>query len=861
MKWPRRGRAAVSRPARVAGQARLLLMLWAAHAIGRPGRLLMSIGVVAIGVALGLGVNLVNHSALAEFQASLARINGEADLSLRARVGTLDDTLYERIARDPAIAAASPVIAFAAEVRAPATAGDSRPRLDVLAIDPLRAGAITPALVPQADTPIALFDTDAVFLSAAAAKLLGLAIGDSVILRSGIHEQGLVVAGELPGIGGGQLLAVIDLATAQWRFGWADALERIDLRLADGADMAALQARWRDAVPTVGWSTPDLASSRMSNLSRAYRVNLTMLALVALLTGLFLVHANLALATRRQWPEFALLATLGASRSTVAAAVLGQGLAVGIGGALLGCALGIALARLALATIGSDFGAGLLRAAEVPLAVDARMLAGFAALGVAAGLAGSAVPALRAHRIAPAQALRGLPDAHARGRRADLVALAAVIAGAAALALPPIGELPLGAYAAIGIWLLAVVSRAGSLVAIGSTALARDRRLGWRLPPLWLGLARLRGRPGDATAGLAGVVASVALAAAMATMVHSFRDSVVQWLDVVLPADVYARVPGTGPTGGIDPALGTAIATVDGVGSLAWMRVLEIEMDPRRPPATLLARELDIESPQRSLPLAGRIAPAPAGCTPVFGSEAMADLYAWAPGERVELPIGPAGHCFSVGGIWRDYARQHGAIAIDRSTYRALSGDDTVSDLSIGLAPGADASAVIARLRVLDPALARLQWRDSDEIRAVSLAIFDRSFAATYALEAVAIALGILGVAAGYAAEALARQREFGMLQHLGMARSRIAAMLAAEAGLMTAIGCVVGFALGAAIAMILVFEVNPVSFHWRMDISWPIALLATGALALVGIAAATAAAVARHAMRGSPAAAVRADW
>src|SRR5690606_41184792 len=69
-----------------------------------------------------------------------------------------------------------------------------------------------------------------------------------------------------------------------------------------------------------------------------------------------------------------------------------------------------------------------------------------------------------------------------------------------------------------------------------------------------------------------------------------------------------------------------------------------------------------------------------------------------------------------------------------------------------------------------------------------------------------------------------------------GMARNRIAAMLAAEAGLMTAVGCLVGFALGAAIAMILVYQVNPVSFHWRMDITWPFGLLATGALVVVGI-------------------------
>ncbi len=843
------------------GRARLLAMLWAAHAARRPGRLLMSIAVVAVGVALGLGVNLVNHSALQEFQASLARINGEADMSLRARVGTLDDRVWEQLARDPDVAAASPVIEFEAAVLEPPTGDDTPPRLQVLAIDPLRAAMVTPDLVPRADEPIAVFDTDAVFLSTAAAKALGISRGESLVLRTGVHQHRLVVTGELPGIGGGQRVAVIDLATAQWRFGWSGALERIDLRLARDADRQALQERWTKRLPTAIWSTPDLASSRMSNLSRAYRVNLTMLALIALLTGLFLVHANLALTTRRQWPEFALLATLGAPRRTIAAAVLGHGLVVGIGGAVLGCALGILLARIALATIGGDLGAGLLQATDVPLSVAPGTVAGFAALGIAAGIAGSAVPALRAHRIAPARALRGLPDSHAGGRRADVAALAAFGAGAAALALPPVSELPLGAYAAIGFWLLAVVSRSGHLVALVTRALVRNRRLGWPWAPVWLGLARLRERPGDATAAVAGVVAAVALTAAMATMVHSFRDSVVRWLDVVLPADVYGRPPASGPVGGLDPSLGEAILSVEGVATLAWMRVLPVTMDPERPAVTLLARDIDTDAPQRSLPITGRLAAAPEGCTPVFGSEAMADLYGWGPGARIELPVGPPGHCYTVGGIWRDYARQHGAIAMEREAFRRLTGDASVSELAIGLAPDADADDVIARLRDLHPALAGLQWRESGDLRAVSLEIFDRSFAATYALEGVAILLGILGVAAGYGAEALSRQREFGVLQHLGLERGRIAGMLAAEAGAMVSIGCLVGCLLGAAIALILVYEVNPVSFHWRMDITWPVGLVSAGALALVAIAAATAAVVARHAMRQPPAAAVRADW
>lgn len=845
----------------VRGTARLLLMLWIAHVRRRPGRFLMSVAVLAVGVALALAVNLVNHSALGEFRSSLSRISGQADLSLYARSGTLDDTVYERLLGDPAVAAASPVIAFDAEATTrDGTTADGL-RLPVLAIDPLRAATVTPALLGRGAGPLSLFETDAVFLSAAAARATGMHTGDTLVLRSGPHTQALTVAGSLPGIGDGQRLAVIDLATAQWRFGWSGRLERIDLRLAEGADPADLQSRWNRMLPHAGWRTPAHADTRMASVSRAYRVNLTMLAMVALLTGLFLVHANLALAARRQAPEHALLVTLGASRTTVAVAMLGHGLAIGLGGAVLGCALGIGLARLALATIGGDLGAGLLRADTVALSISPWMLAGAAALGVAAGVAGSLVPALRARDVAPTQALRVIPDQNPRSPGADRLALVAMVLGAGALALPPVAELPLGAYAAIGLWLLAVASRAGSLVAAAIGVVARRPSTGWPRPAVWLALARMRERPGEATVALAGVVASMALAAAMAIMVHSFRDSLGHWLDQVLPAEIHARLSDTTPVSGIDPALGVEIRAVDGVRSVEWTRVQPIDLDPQRPAVTVLARDLHGSDAELGIPLVGPVLAATAGCTRVFGSEALADIYGWKTGARVALPFGPPGHCFVVGGIWRDYARQHGAIILARDAWQALTGDALASDLSVRLAPEADPAAVLARLEGLSGLAGQLQWRLTRQIREISLTVFDRSFAATYALEAIAIVLGLLGVAAGYAAEALARQREFGVLQHLGMRRSQISMMLAAEAAVLVGIGALIGLALGTVIAMVLILQVNPVSFHWRMEVSWPLALLACTSLALVAMAALVAALIARQAMQRPAARVVRADW
>jgi len=176
------------------------------------------------------------------------------------------------------------------------------------------------------------------------------------------------------------------------------------------------------------------------------------------------------------------------------------------------------------------------------------------------------------------------------------------------------------------------------------------------------------------------------------------------------------------------------------------------------------------------------------------------------------------------------------------------------------LVPGATSAAV---RRAIDERFGkdRLTIATPDEIRAISLAVFDRTFAVTYALEAVAIAIGLVGLSATFGALALARRREFGVLRHLGMTRREIGAMLAAEGAMVSAVGLVVGLALGGAISLILVHVVNRQSFRWTMDLHVPAGQLVAFSLALLALATLTAVVSARRATAGDTIAAVREDW
>ena len=145
------------------------------------------------------------------------------------------------------------------------------------------------------------------------------------------------------------------------------------------------------------------------------------------------------------------------------------------------------------------------------------------------------------------------------------------------------------------------------------------------------------------------------------------------------------------------------------------------------------------------------------------------------------------------GRVWRDYARQSGAIMIPLERYRTLSGDRLANDAALHLLPGETPAAVAARLRERFGGEALglpRRVRDSRHL----LRIFDRTFAVTYLLEAVAVVIGLFGVAASFAALAAARRREFGMLRHIGLTRRQVGLMLATEGALTAAAGALGGW-------------------------------------------------------------------
>jgi len=430
-----------------------------------------------------------------------------------------------------------------------------------------------------------------------------------------------------------------------------------------------------------------------------------------------------------------------------------------------------------------------------------------------------------------------------------LPGLALIAAGAGLARLGPVNGLPLFGYASIACLLVGAIALMPRLSRAVFDLVPLPRN-----PGLALALAQLRAAPGQAAVSLAAIVASFSLMAAMAIMVASFRHSVDAWLGAVLPADLYFRTTFAGDTGFLEPGFEERVRALPQVQAVDFLRTGRVILDPARPPLVLIARD----HAALAFPMVETTAVVPQRA--LWVSEAVNDIYRFRPGDEVTLPLFGKEHRFTVAGVFRDYARQHGAVLIDRRDYVALTGDRHVNDAAVWLKAGATPAATADAIRRL-PGGDQLDMADSSGIRAASLRTFDRTFAVTYAMEAVAVLVGLFGLSSSLSAVVLARRREFGMLRHLGLTKAQIRAMLAAEGALLATVGAVAGLLCGGAVSLVLVYVVNRQSFNWSIDLHPPYLLLGSLIAILVVLAVVTAILSGREAMGMGPVRAVREDW
>lgn len=811
------------------------------HALRHPVQLALAVLGIALGVAVVVSIDLANASAQRAFELSAEGLAGRATHVIEAGPAGLPEQVYVDLRLGAGVRRAAPVV----EGHVALLDHPGRTLL-LLGLDPfadrtVRSFVAAPGEGGGAYLPALLTRPTSVLLSAPLARTLGVGVGDPLALRAAGHRVTVTVVGLLEPADelARQTLEgvlVADVSTAQEVLGLVGRLSRIDLALAHEAELERVRA----ALPAgVRLGRAGSRAPVLDQMTRAFRLNLTMLSLLALLVGVFLIYNTMTFSVVQRRTLFGTLRALGATRPEIFAAVLGEALLVGAAGTALGLLLGVALADAFLALVSRTINDLYFALSVRDVHVEAFSVAKGVLLGVLATAAAAALPAREATRVPPRATLaRSTLESGVR-RRVPLAAVGgvAMLLGSAALLALPGGSLTVGFVALFGVILGFTLLTPGALVLALRPLPALLGRVGGVLGPLAVrGVSASLSRTGVAVAAL---MVAVATTVGVGVMVDSFRRSVAVWLEQTLRADLYLSAPAGGATRSgeaLDPALVQRVAAVPGVQAVSTARNREV--DSSLGPVRLSAFALVPASYGGFRLLEGD----PRSVWPAFEeregalvSESFAYRHGVGSRARLTLVTDRGERELTVVGVYRDYGSDQGVVAVSRRTYDRYWDDPKVAAIGVYAGPEADLAALAERLRAVVGAEDGVVLQSNRDVRQASLAVFDRTFAITLALRGLATLVAFVGVLSALMALELERGKEVAILRAMGATRGQVWGLVLSQTGLLGALAGLFAVPLGLTLALILIRVINRRSFGWTLDVHVdPQLLLQAVALAVV---------------------------
>ena len=808
---------------------------------------------LTLGVAVVVAIRLANASSIRGFETALDVVAGKTSLEIVGAGVGVPETQLRDLGWLRDYGRVSPVIDRTARVRAPD--GTEYPvrvlGVDVLRDRPFRAYRLLrfarDGRDPRPQELLALLlDPTSVMLTQRFAERHAIELDTPVQLMIGDRVHDAVVRGLLLDEGPARVvdgqLALMDIATAQlWfdRLGW---LDRVEIQLFDAETIddaeGAIATRLPDGLRV---QRPAQRGRQVEQMLAAFHFNLTALSYIALVVGLFLVYNTVAVSVITRRREIGTLRALGATRGLMRRLFLGEAALLAMAGAGLGLPAGWLLAQAAVRLTSTTVNVLYITSAATVPALGAGDLLLACAVAIPLALAGAAIPAAEAAGVTPIAAVRDV-DRFVRDRRFPRrsAALAVLLFGAGwwLSTREAVGGLPVFGLGAA----LSVVFGAAALV---PAVLELLRRVGratlWR----WFGVdgllahANLSASVSRLAVSVAALVVSLAMLAAIAIMVGSFRDTVGYWVGQTLQGDLFVatadRAP-LGPAVTISAATERRLAAHPAVAALDRFSNVDLPYGPDRDLIILGAGDFEVLLEHGGLlfktPTDGRAAMRRAvGADAVVVSESFAIKHDVAVDDRIELDTPQGARPFQVVAVYYDYSSDRGLVVMDRTTFARHYGAQRPTGLTLYLEPDADPEAVRAELLAGVGSDHRLFIRTNAVLRAEVLRIFDATFAITYALEAIAIFVAIIGVAATLVTLTLERRRELAMLRLVGADRGQIRRMVVIEAAMLGMVSQGVGLPVGVVLSLILIYVVNVQSFGWTIQFHLPLGFLAQSTL------------------------------
>jgi putative ABC transport system permease protein len=809
--------------------------------VHEPVRLGLMVLAVGLGVAVVLAIELAGNAAAGSFHSSMESLAGDNDLEVVASGGVPESVLGKLAAQPYPIRLSPRMEDFAVDIKTHET-------LPLIGLDLIAEGS---RYASQADSGKAnsnnketmeaavrdLENPKSVWVSTS----LGKKTGEHISLLINDRVLDCVVRGVFPEGSGNEHVILMDIAGAQRALNRFGRVDRILIKLPANSNLEEWQKKLSGVLPPGVEVRPQgTGTEENRKMLAAFRWNLRLLSYIALVVGAFLIYNTISVSVVRRRSEIGIVRALGADRRDVLGAFLGEAACLGLAGALVGLPLGRIMAegavKLMAATVESLYVSS--RPAAIALTPDSLALA--LVIGVGVAVISALSPAREAMQVSPVDAMaQGRREYIARTHKGRDLVIASVLGLLAALAarMPAFEEKPFFGYLAAILLIAAAAYAMPALVNFisGIAAGMLGKLFGVEAMLASRSLAGSLRR----TSVLVGALATaVAMMVSVGIMVGSFRQTVVSWMSHQLPADLYLRPAGDAaadrhPT--ISVELVETIARLPGVAAVDRLRAYEISYEGM--PVTLASVDLRVPRAYReSNFFSGR----PTSVVlnelreknNIIVSEPFTYKHKAKTGDTIALALGAARASFQIVDVYYDYASERGYILMDRDVLLKYLPDETPTNLAVFVAPDAKAAEVRQEIQEAAAGHRILIFSDHD-LRTEAVRIFDRTFAITYALEAVAVIVAVMGIAGALIALVIDRRRELGLLRFLGASSGQIRKMILVEASLLGLLANLAGFVLGYFLSLILVFVINKQSFGWTIRFHWPVEVL-LGALTVV---------------------------
>jgi len=801
-----------------------------------PLRTALTVLAVALGVAVVLAIELAGDAAAGSFRSSIETLTGNADLEVTA-VGGVPDALVGTLATLPYAIEVHPRIDDYVNVTA---TGQAVPLIALDLIGDHPQGIDFGASEQSGEDIAQMLSGNNIWVS----QSLGARVGDKLALQINDRTSDFIVRGVLNDSGDSGGLILMDIATAQRALHRNGRVDRILIGVPGKPSLEVWEQRLRAALPAgVELRRQGAQTEENRRMLSAFRWNLRILSYVALVVGAFLIFNTISVSVVRRRPEIGIVRALGASRSGVLLAFLGEAVCLGIAGALLGILLGRLMAIGAVRLLGATVQGLYVSSRPAPIELSAPVVLLAFAIGIGIALASAASPAHEASQVSPIEAMaRAQREYSARVHKIRDLWIALVLAalGTAASFAPPVEGKPFFGYTAALLFIAASAFAIPALVA-GLTAVSSGMLRRFAGVEAFLASRSLASSLRRTSVLVGALSTAIAMTTAVGIMVGSFRQTVQVWMNAQLRADLFLRPAGDPaadrhPT--IDPTLSDRLAALPGVAGVDRFRGYEISYQGQ--PATLGAADTSGKHDTGTIEfLSGRSTTAVdaelrAGNNAAI-SEPFANKHRLRAGDFITLPLGGAQVRFRVVDVFYDYGSEKGFIIIARSIALRYLPDPAPSNLAIYVAPGADIDNVKAEVEQVATGHNLLIFTNRN-LRREAIQIFDRTFAITYALEVIAVVVAVVGIAGALLALVIDRRRELGLLRFLGAGAWQVRNLILFEAGLIGMLSNVAGLALGVILSLLLIFVINKQSFGWTIRFHWPVAVLLS-ALSLVYLA------------------------